>query len=131
MAPSTTCAGFCKCGVFPFNPDAIVIDCGLSVAKPDKGGPKTSSNEADVSDEEPKSTSEEATGSQWSAEKVALFECRYEEGYDLPDEEYLRWLHDTHLQLDNVSSLVDYFSDLPVAAPLEVVTMLLSEPDIN
>ena len=37
MTPSTISAGFRKCGVYPFNPDAI--DCGISVDnidEPDK-----------------------------------------------------------------------------------------------
>ena len=32
--PSTICAGFCKCGVYPFNPDAI--DCSISVGDSEK-----------------------------------------------------------------------------------------------
>ncbi len=35
----------------------------------------------------------------WSADKVALFECRLEEGYNLPDPEYLSWLEVNHPEL--------------------------------
>ena len=31
-----------------------------------------------------------------SPEKAALFQRRFEEGYDLPDDEYVKWLHETH-----------------------------------
>ena len=34
MTPSTICAGFHKCGVYPFNPDAI--DCSISVGNSEK-----------------------------------------------------------------------------------------------
>ena len=37
MTPSTISAGFRKCGVYPFNPDAI--DCGIcvdNIDEPDK-----------------------------------------------------------------------------------------------
>ena len=123
MSPSTISAGFHKCGVFPFNPDAI--DCGLSVTNP---GNTTTPNLTDASNgKQHTSTSEKANGSQWPAERVALYERRYEEGYDLPDEEYSRWLRETHPEVDstinNVSSLAEYFSDLPVATPVEVAPM--------
>ncbi len=36
------------------------------------------------------------TAPQFSSEKVALFEKRYEEGYDLYDEEYEAWLQHFH-----------------------------------
>ena len=31
-----------------------------------------------------------------SLEKAAFFQRRFEEGYDLPDDEYMKWLHHTH-----------------------------------
>ena len=41
----------------------------------------------------------------------------------MPDEEYIRWLHEIHQEEDrevsNVS-LADYFSDLPVAEPMAI-----------
>ena len=47
----------------------------------------------------------------------------------MPDEEYMEWLRETHPDIDfslyNVSSLEDYFSNLPVATPVEVTTMQL------
>ena len=59
------------------------------------------------------STIEKATGSQWPAKTVALYEHIYEESYDLPDQGYSRWLRETHPEVDstinNVSSLADYF----------------------
>ena len=57
------------------------------------------------------------------------------EGYDLPDEEYMEWLHENHpesktecfVNINNGSersplSIADAFSDLPVASPLSIVT---------
>ena len=32
MNPTTKCSGFRRCGVYPFNPDAI--DCSVSVTNP-------------------------------------------------------------------------------------------------
>ena len=42
------------------------------------------------------SASENPTNSWVSPEKLALFQQRYEEGYDLPDKEYMDWLHEYH-----------------------------------
>ena len=36
------------------------------------------------------------TPSSISPEKAALFQRRFKEGYDLPDDEYVKWLHETH-----------------------------------
>ena len=33
---------------------------------------------------------------QQSFEQGALFQQRYEEGYDLPDDEYTKWFHEAH-----------------------------------
>ena len=71
MVPTTIYAGFHKCGVYPFNLDAI--DCSLSVAKPkpDKAGPSTVSNPADAFNfEQPRG--EAMISQKWPAEKVAL-----------------------------------------------------------
>ena len=58
--------------------------------------------------------------------KIALFQRRYEEGYDLPDEDYIQWLHETHPDADNTSGndfvpLVDCFPDIPITTPVAVV----------
>ena len=54
MNPATICAGFRKCGIYPFKPDAI--DCGISVTNP------KSSNKDQQSEKVPKNTSGEDTG---------------------------------------------------------------------
>ena len=50
----------------------------------------------------------------------------------MSDEEYMKWLRETHPDIDfslyNVSSLEDYFSNLPVAIPVEVITM---QPELD
>ena len=74
-------------------------------------------------------TSEKRSDRQWLAEKVALFQRRCEAGYDLPDEEYIQWLHETHPDAENTSgndnvSLVDSFPDVPIATPVAVVSEL-------
>ena len=72
---------------------------------------------------------------QITTEKLILFNQRFEEGYDLPDEEYTKWLHANHpesisecfVSSNSVSersplSISDAFSYLPVASPVTFVT---------
>ena len=72
---------------------------------------------------------------QITTEKLILFNRRFEEGYDLPDEEYTKWLHEKHperisecfVNSNSVSerrplSISDTFSYLLVASPVTFVT---------
>ena len=72
---------------------------------------------------------------QITTEKLILFNQRFEEGYDLPDEEYTKWLQENHpesiskcfVSSNSVSerspwSISDAFSYLPVASPVTFVT---------
>lgn len=152
MTSSIICAGFRKCGVYPFNPNAI--DCSISVTNPESFDETGDDKETEeVSDEnnpqmvngahdktEPLNSvkhndetechsviSEKEPDKQWPADKILLFQRRYEEGYDVPDEEYIQWLHETHPDVDNIVgndiSLADYFSDLPIASPVTLAEM--------
>ena len=72
-------------------------------------------------------------------EKIALFEQRYKEGYDIPDDEYMQWLRKSHPEaaaeypafftgnndgsdLGYPSSLTHLLSYLPVASPVAILT---------
>ena len=101
MNPATICSGFKRSGIHPFNPDAIT--CSISVENPDaslqvsnkenSGGNSMGSSKEAVTEKSSKkrtcasteSASANATNSRFSPEKLALFQRRYEEGYDLPD----------------------------------------------
>ena len=91
MNPATICSGFRRCGVYPFNPDAI--DCTVSVSNP-------VASLQQVNDKETKGQDDNASDQQQTnvvpSEKAALFQRRFEEGYDLPDDEYMKWLCETH-----------------------------------
>ena len=114
MTTSTICAGFRKCGVYPFNLKAI--DCGISVASSDKENRQSDkgqqsaemANAGNHAESQQRSImNEERSDKQWSAEKIALFQRRFEEGYDLPDTEYLQWLHETHPPDEENTSLLE------------------------
>ena len=90
MNPATISSGFRRCGVYPFNRDAI--DCSVSVANPE-----ASLQEVNKRDDKSKSTDQACDRkSTLPPEKAALFQQRYEEGYDIPDDEYMKWLRENH-----------------------------------
>ena len=83
MTPATITSGFRRCGVF--NPDAI--DCSVGVSNPeaslvifDDGSVENSEGENDKDD----------------SRQNQLFQAGFEEGYDLPDPDYLEWLRFHH-----------------------------------
>ena len=72
-------------------------------------------------------------GSAISPEKEALFQRRYKEGYDIPDDEYIKWLRDNHPEdaveypvlftggNDYPSYLTDALPSIPVASPVTIL----------
>ena len=93
MTPSNICSGFRTCGVYPFNPDAI--DCGI-----DFEGRASHNEHNDDNDKDNSCGFDDSNNSddhdEFSAETLARFQKRYDKGYDLYDEEYLRWLELNH-----------------------------------
>ena len=79
MNPATICAGFRKCGVYPFKPDAI--DCGTGVTNPNSSDKDQQSEKAvkiasgentgnHDKMQQSRITSEKNSDRQWSAEKL-------------------------------------------------------------
>ena len=93
MTPSNICSGFHTCGVYPFNPDAI--DCGIDVE-----GCASHNEHSDDNDKDTSCGFDDSSNSddrdEFSAETLARFQKRYDEGYDLYDDEYTRWLELNH-----------------------------------
>ena len=94
MSPAIICLGFQRCDVYPLNLDAI--NCSVSVVNPEACLQQV--NEGANSQNDSASNLEQLDDAQssLSSEKAALFECRFEEGYGLPDDEYMKWLHHAH-----------------------------------
>ena len=129
MIPSTICAGFKKSGVFSFNPEAI--DCSISIENTKVA---LAHSHTKGTDKDPNLVS----GGEmqvFSAEQQQCFQTRYEEGYDIPDPEYLQWLAihhpesvsaDQHGQVpptdpSKMESLTDLFSLVDPLHPLTVL----------
>ena len=126
--------GFRKCGVYPSNPNAI--DCSFSVVNPEaslrqSNTEKPSDHNIDINE---KTLPEINDSSNISSKKRSLYQRRFEEGYDLPDEEYTKWLkvnypesfveqsndNDNNGETDSLT-LADAFCNVPVASPDAIV----------
>lgn len=81
--PLNILAGFKKAGIYPFNPGEV-SDRQIAPSKALKA--PTSKPQS------------------FSAKQVKLFEQRFEEGYDVPDPEYLAWKNVNHPSPESVSS---------------------------
>ena len=128
MTPSTICAGFKKCGIFPFNPKAI--DCSISVDNPGAmltqaqgGGSHDVDNEV-FSGDSPVFSGDSPVFSGDSPVQEQQFQERYDEGYDLPESEYLRWIriHQPEYVLtpDPDDTLTSMFSFVEPHSPLSI-----------
>ena len=79
MTPSTVCAGFHKCGVYPLDPD--VNDCSISVGNSEKGNDEDQRSEKVLENAKEKNSEDhleaqqsrlisEQSGKQWPAERL-------------------------------------------------------------
>ena len=97
MLPNVISAGFKRSGIYPFNPQAI--DYGV-VTKKSSDTPGKEISKAKKGCPVRGTVNGENETLNLSHEKVQLFEERYEEGYDLPDPLYLKWLKINHPKHD-------------------------------
>ena len=96
MTPGNICVGFKKCGIYPFDPQAIIID-GEEDGRIDTEKCSASTDGIELSDRsksfgngkgQPSHNLEEID---FSPEQMELYQRRYDEEYDIPDPQYLRW----------------------------------------
>lgn len=134
LTPSNIVSGFKKCGVHPFNRNAIPVSDESSDAEPHtkrnaaENNPTLSSDdssyetpypaETDTSGEykEPNIDSDDSTV--FTAEQIERFNRRHEEGYDLPDPIYEDWLKLNHPDAALCSSVVARFAAVPALDPV-------------
>ena len=100
MNPTTICSEFRKCGIYPFNPDAI--DCSVSVDNPEASLQPV--NRTPNDNEEGEQIIEGSLSI--SSEKLLFYQRRLEEGYDLPDQEYMNGFQPATQKLLLINSVV-------------------------
>ena len=94
MVPSNIISGFEKCGVYPFNPDAVVVESNMTATE--KNTPSDEERESTSGEKVLEDNGEESAFFDFTLEEEMIFEWRYEEGYDLHDPHYLLWLQNYH-----------------------------------
>ena len=118
VSPSNLIAGFKTCGVHPFNNKAVrPVPVHESAAKSSEGSTIGNIETVEEIDE-------------ISPELERKFRRRFEEGYNLHDPVYTRWLKNTHPELQpqpaEPSSVADEFSHI---RPLSPEAVLVEETD--
>ena len=124
IVPSNIIPGFRTCGVYPFNPGAVSVT-------DDEYMPAQGSSSAWLEEEEPPSVSHHVSDSRvsdshFTSEQEELFRRRFDEGYDIEDAEYSRWLRIAHPELQSNSSLTQnpslaaFFPGVELQSALEV-----------
>lgn len=109
-------AGFKNCGVHPFNRSAIEV---LDDDDDDQSRVTSSNSNATITAEQQIQHSEnpgppiEFEQDLITESMRSKFEKRYEEGYDLPDPLYQKWLRITHPESVDSGTLTDAFNDTP------------------
>ena len=92
LTPVNIMSGFKKCGIYPLNPGEITDrQLAPSTLFPNK-------DTLPVADPDVKSVVKP------SSEQDSLYRKRYEEGYDLYDDDYLAWIRDNNLRLPTTDS---------------------------
>ncbi len=66
-----------------------------------------------------------------SPEQECRFQTRYEEGWDLYDPEYARWLEVNHPTCVRASSVLDHFSSIEPETPLEAAPRLSTSSGLS
>ena len=109
LSPANIIAGFRKCGIHPFNRQAIPLshEAPTDSAKPT--GPSTTEDLTTTKEDGSSTkTAPENTSSKvnFTAQQIELFSTRFMEGYDMyDDQEYVTWLQLTHPEADQIVSL--------------------------
>ena len=127
VTPANIIAGFRKCGIHPFNRNAIPILEEVQHNDMDA----EDELKHDGMDDEPRDN--EVEEQQFTYDQISLFQRRYEEGIDVfEDQDYVTWLHlnhpeavpSDHSSLRSPTSVLDEFSDI---SPLDEIQLSVME----
>lgn len=120
-SPETICSGFRRAGIVPFCPDVLLKRCpgseGSMEVDEDVCETSTSQHSSmetldDCSSDNPTFSGPTFSGPTFSPEKEELYQRRFEEGYDLFDEDYERWLRSSQ------PGVLESFHDLDPESPV-------------
>ena len=97
LTPGNIVAGFRKCGIHPFNQQAIPLAheaATVSTEPSTTNDPLTTEEDGSITNTEPENTASKVT---FTPEQIDLFNTRFTEGYDIyDDQQYVTWLQLAH-----------------------------------
>lgn len=122
LTPVNIVSGFRKCGIYPFNRDAIPVSDEQDESEP------PANEELDSSPVNAESTRTTSPLVNFTDDQIDLFTRRLEEGYDLFDPQYVQWLklnHPLAVPADDDAfgfdgTLSDHFTDVRPLVPVPV-----------
>ena len=128
--------GFSKCGIYPFNRNAIEIldndtadesEIDLSCSHDDRTPMLEDFDPSDVYQFQPSDemNKQSAPTQSFTEQDILLFQRRCEEGYDLYDPLYQKWLELEHPETSTShhvgSSILNLFPEAPIVNPVEII----------
>ena len=122
VVPANIISGFKCCGVYPFNPRAVLDHDPCSADHSTTASQQESSTTETPQDNE--CTRSGSIDISFTDEEEKLFMVRYREGYDLYDTRYTAWLkvHHPEVEFDTSLSLVDHFPDAVTPEALSITS---------
>ena len=131
MNPANIISGFRSCGIFPFNPTAVLDhDPSVCQSNSSSGSISESVITADILQPNDGNT-EDAVCESFTAEDEIHYERRHSEGYDLYDPKYIFWLKIKYSNEDceRFKSLIEHFPDVSVLEEVLVTSDTISIVD--
>ena len=122
IKPQTIMNGFTKTGIYPLDKNALTTPDSLSSSS-DTGDQSNETMDTEAMDTDISLDPPAGTNDTFTDEQIALFQKRYEDGYDiLFDKKYISWLTLNHpdsllthtVVHDDFGALIDSVSDLEI-----------------
>ena len=139
MFPGNIINGFKCCGIYPFNPKAVLDhDPCCASSRADSSSqiittPMEDSTDNDQASTESSSNIEDAAVESFTSEEEILYTTRYNEGYNVYDPRYVAWLRTNHpdSDFDSFVPLIDHFPDASVPEEVSISVDATSTTDIE
>lgn len=98
LTPLNIMVGFKKCGVYPLNPGEVTDRqiAPLNLFPPEKNVASTSETKSTGPESKHEGDKAVLSSPLPSSDRYSIFKMRYEEGYDIYDDEYVAWLQKHH-----------------------------------
>ena len=139
MVPSNIISGFKCCGIYPFNPKAVLDHDPCCTSKHADSSSQSITTATEGSSGNHHASTESSGNAEvvpvesFTAEEEVLYTTRYTEGYNVNDPKYVAWLRINHpdSDFDSFVPLIDYFPDADLPEEVSVSVDTASTSDIE